>query len=145
MPESGGERVEWPRDRGPFLEGNAKLTADGKETWYGKCVQTTDRGEFYNVVVASQKALAASRGDLVLRDGDGYRIDLSRSGEYVVALSSKIVQMYGPLIGVCATPGGPEDEIGIKNTNSSSEQYDVVVSNGKIWANKTVRCAPARF
>jgi hypothetical protein len=144
MPESGGERREYPAGQGPFFDGGAKIVG-GVETWYGRCVSTGDRGEFYAIVVESQTALARMFPGLVSRDGDGYRIDVAREREYTATLAGVIVQRYGGLLGICATPGGPNDEVGVKNSNGYSEQYDVVVSNGKIWANKTVKCRPARF
>ena len=48
--------------------------------------------------------------------------------------------------GYCATPGGPEDEVAVKNSNSFSEQYDILLANGRIrHGGYTVTCRPARF
>jgi hypothetical protein len=48
--------------------------------------------------------------------------------------------------GYCAKQGGPEDEVGVKNSNGFSEQYDILLSNGRIRRfGYTVTCRPARF
>lgn len=48
--------------------------------------------------------------------------------------------------GYCSKQGGPEDEIGVKNANGWSEQYDILLSNGRIrHYGYTVTCRPARF
>jgi hypothetical protein len=41
--------------------------------------------------------------------------------------------------GYCAKQGGPEDEVGVKNSNGFSEQYDI------LRFGYTVTCRPARF
>jgi hypothetical protein len=48
--------------------------------------------------------------------------------------------------GYCAKQGGPEDEVAVKNSNGFSEQYDILLSNGRIRrSGYTVTCRPARF
>lgn len=48
--------------------------------------------------------------------------------------------------GYCARQGGPEDEVGIKSSNSFSEQYDILFGNGTVrTGGYTVTCRPARF
>ena len=47
---------------------------------------------------------------------------------------------------LCVIPGGPGDEVGVKTGNSSSEQYDIYESNGRIrYPGYAVTCRPARF
>ena len=46
----------------------------------------------------------------------------------------------------CVIPGGPGDEVGVKTSNSFSEQYDIYESNGRIrFPGYAVTCRPARF
>jgi hypothetical protein len=48
--------------------------------------------------------------------------------------------------GVCATRGGPTDEVGVKSSNSESFQYDVHLGNGRPrLSGYTAYCRPARF
>lgn len=48
--------------------------------------------------------------------------------------------------GLCSTQGGPSDEIGVKDTNDHSEQYDILLGNGRVRrGGYTVTCKPARF
>lgn len=47
--------------------------------------------------------------------------------------------------GYCAVRGGPEDEVGVKLNNSTSEQFDILTGAGLPWVNHTVACIPARF
>ena len=61
---------------------------------------------------------------------------------YVQGVAQVLEQRYG----LCARQGGPEDEVGVKNSNSFSEQYDILFGNGTIRHNGyTVTCRPARF
>lgn len=48
--------------------------------------------------------------------------------------------------GLCSKQGGPEDEIGVKNANNYSEQFDILLGSGYIrYGGHTVNCRPARF
>lgn len=48
--------------------------------------------------------------------------------------------------GFCAVKGGPDDEVGTKNNNGYSEQFDILFSNGTIRTQGfVVNCRPARF
>jgi hypothetical protein len=57
-------------------------------------------------------------------------------------------------LGYAVVRGGPEDEVGVKRTNSYSEQYDLLVGHQVVdaeflprfpAANHTVNCRPSRF
>lgn len=49
-------------------------------------------------------------------------------------------------LGLCATRGGPSDEVGIKPTNAENFQYDVHLGNGRPRRyGYTAYCSPARF
>jgi hypothetical protein len=57
-----------------------------------------------------------------------------------------VAQILERSFGLCSRQGGPEDEVGVKNTNSFSEQYDILYGNGTIRrGGYTVTCRPARF
>jgi hypothetical protein len=61
---------------------------------------------------------------------------------FVQAVAQTLVQRFS----LCATQGGPADEVGVKNSNSFSEQYDIVFGNGTVRTDGyTVTCRPARF
>lgn len=48
--------------------------------------------------------------------------------------------------GLCATRGGPEDEVAVKNSNDFNEQFDILLSSGSIRLGAyEVTCRPARF
>ena len=116
---------------------------EGPPGTYGCCVTTSDTGEWYSVVMAAQDELVRTRPDLV-RCTDHCRLTPGLEPRtYTEALAALLTERYG----VCATSGAPEDEVGVKNDNGWSEQFDVVCcgSEQRVWANKTVICKPARF
>lgn len=49
--------------------------------------------------------------------------------------------------GLCARPGSPvEDEVAVKNSNTFSEQFDIILANHRVNVyGYTVTCRPARF
>jgi len=48
--------------------------------------------------------------------------------------------------GFCSRQGAPSDEIGMKNSQGFSEQYDILLSSGNIRnGGYTMTCRPARF
>jgi hypothetical protein len=71
---------------------------------------------------------------------DGNRV---RDGNaYVQGVARVLEQRFG----LCARQGGPEDEVAVKSSNSSSEQFDILFSNGAIRPQGfVVKCSPARF
>jgi hypothetical protein len=47
---------------------------------------------------------------------------------------------------LCAKPGTPGDEVGVKTANNYSEQYDIYLSNARVRRGGFVAsCRPARF
>jgi len=61
---------------------------------------------------------------------------------YVELVAKKVAALYG----VCTTVGGPDDEIGVKNANDYSEQFDILFGSGYVnHFGHTVNCKPARF
>jgi hypothetical protein len=61
---------------------------------------------------------------------------------FVQAVAQTLEQRFG----VCARQGGPSDEVGVKNSNTFSEQYDIVFGDGSVrTGGYTVTCRPARF
>jgi hypothetical protein len=47
---------------------------------------------------------------------------------------------------LCVKPGGPGDEVGVKVSNTYSEQYDIYQSAGRVrYPGYQVTCRPARF
>jgi hypothetical protein len=62
------------------------------------------------------------------------------------AFVAAVARMLEQRFGLCATPGGPADEVGVKNNNNFSEQYDIVFGNGTVrTGGYAVTCRPARF
>lgn len=94
---------------------------------------------FVGLVEAAQKELEATRPELFAAPS---QIHLGSEAVYTTALAALLTAKYG----VCAVSGGPEDEIGVKDSNESSEQYDVVWGKqAGTWAHQTGTCRPARF
>ncbi|MGE0454851.1 MAG: hypothetical protein AB7O37_09905 [Vicinamibacteria bacterium] len=61
---------------------------------------------------------------------------------FVAAVARTLTQRFG----LCATPGGPADEVGVKSSNNFSEQFDIVFGSGTVrTGGYTVTCRPARF
>lgn len=71
---------------------------------------------------------------------DGDRV-LDRE-KYMLGVATIVERDFG----LCAIPGGPGDEIGVKKSNDFSEQYDIYLSNGRVrYPAYQVICRPARF
>lgn len=96
------------------------------------------KGQLQDIVEAAQEQLQREKIG-VLVNSAGFTIVDDRV--YTEALARLLNEQYG----VCATAGGPDDEIGIKLSDTVSEQYDVVTGWHQTWANRTVVCSPARF
>lgn len=61
---------------------------------------------------------------------------------FVQAVAQTLEQRFG----LCAKQGGPADEVGVKSSNTFSEQYDIVFGNGTVrTGGYAVTCRPARF
>ena len=84
---------------------------------------------------AEQDAIERQRPDLFDRDGK------VNEDAYVNELLRRLRAR-----GLCATRGGPTDEVGLKSGNSESFQYDVHLGNGRPRRSGYVSyCRPARF
>ena len=72
---------------------------------------------------------------------DGTRV-LDREA-YLAAVVRTIEERFG----ACSKPGQPGDEVGVKNQNGYSEQYDIYLSNGRVRipAGFVASCTPGRF
>jgi hypothetical protein len=110
---------------------------------YGCCREAERRHVFLDKVLAAESELERTRPDLFESPG---KIPPGSENRYVPALAALLTAKYG----VCASQGGPADEVGVKDENGYSEQYDVVVGGDathapSIAANQTVTCRPARF
>jgi hypothetical protein len=111
---------------------------DGQRVW-GCCREEEIRQVFVGKIEAAQAELERTRPDLFVAPK---QIPVGSDKTYTTALAKLLTEKYG----VCATSGGPEDEIGVKTGNGFSEQYDVVWgSQAGTWAHQTVSCRPARF
>jgi len=104
----------------------------------GCCRQESDRlGEFVELSIRDVQAQRPElfSGDEILRVEDE---------DLVVQLVARRLEQR---FGLCAKPGSPvEDEVAVKNSNSFSEQFDVVLSNHRVNVHGyTVTCRPARF
>lgn len=89
---------------------------------------------FQAQVEAAQAEVLRTRPDLfaggVVRSEDAYVQEVAR------VLRAR---------GLCATQGGPRDEVAVKNTNDWNDQYDIVLGSGQPWTSYQVTCRPARF
>lgn len=64
----------------------------------------------------------------------------------VPGLTRAVCEALEANFALCCTPGRPEDEIGVKESNEFSEQFDIVFGTGFLRHNGyTVTCRPARF
>jgi hypothetical protein len=81
---------------------------------------------------------------IVFRDSPGLFI-----GETIIdqdAYVAEVARVLRVQFGLCASPGGPPDEVAVKTSNEWNDQYDIVIgSNFTAWTNYTVTCRPARF
>ncbi len=74
--------------------------------------------------------------------------ELFKSGDGVKDLDGFVNGVVKELreMGLCAVRGGPPDEVGVKETNEFSEQYDIHTSDRKVrYGGLTVTCRPPRF
>jgi hypothetical protein len=109
--------------------------AEGPPGVYG-CCQEERAQAFAAQVDAAITQIQRDRPSLF----DGQRV--RDANAYVQGVAQILEQRFG----LCSRQGGPEDEVGVKNSNSFSEQYDILFGNGTIRRNGyTVTCRPARF
>lgn len=89
---------------------------------------------FQAQVEAAQADVLRARPDLF----EGGRV---RSEDAYVQEVARILRTRG----LCASQGGPKDEVAVKNTNDWNDQYDIVLGSGQTWTSYQVTCRPARF
>jgi hypothetical protein len=85
-------------------------------------------------VEAAQAEVRRNRPDLF----DGNRV---RSEDAYVQEVARVLRTRG----LCASQGGPKDEVAVKSTNQWNDQYDIVLGSGEVWTSYQVTCRPARF
>ena len=109
--------------------------AEGPKGVYGCCKEERD-WEFGEIVEKAIDRIQTERPQLF--NGD----TVKDQDAYVRGVAEILQRDFG----VCSKQGGPEDEIAVKNSNGFSEQFDILLSNGKIRrGGYTVTCRPARF
>ena len=96
------------------------------------CQAETPR--FQALVEAAQAEVSRTRPDLF----DGPRV---RSEDAYVQEVARVLRTRG----LCAAQGGPKDEVAVKISNDSNDQYDIVLGSGETWTSYQVTCRPARF
>ena len=89
---------------------------------------------FQAQVEAAQADVLRTRPDLF--EGGRVRSEAAYDQEVARVLRTR---------GLCATQGGPKDEVAVKTTNDWNDQYDIVLSSGQTWSSYQVTCRPARF
>jgi len=109
--------------------------AEGPKGVWGCCKEEKD-WQFGEIVEKAIEKIQIERPQLF--NGD----TVKNHDAYVQGVAEILQRDYG----VCSKQGGPDDEIGVKNSNGFSEQFDILLSSGKIRRNGyTVTCRPARF
>jgi len=91
--------------------------------------------QFAAELVRAQDKVRAEQPNLFTAEGRVISVD-----DYVNAVAVEL-----RALGLCATQGGPRDEVGIKISNDWNDQYDIVLGSGETWSNYTTTCRPARF
>jgi hypothetical protein len=94
-----------------------------------------ETAQFEAELVRAQDKVRAEQPILFTGDGRVISVD-----DYVAAV---VVELQA--LGLCASQGGPRDEVGIKRSNDWNDQYDIVLGSGETWSNYTTTCRPARF
>ena len=85
-------------------------------------------------VETAQADVRRTRPDLF----DGDRV---RSEDAYVQEVARVLRIRG----LCASQGGPKDEVAVKTSNDWNDQYDIVLASGLPWTSYQVTCRPARF
>jgi hypothetical protein len=89
---------------------------------------------FIDAVIAAQAQVKQQHPDVF--DGSGHVISQSTyTGWVAQTLKAK---------GICAI-GGTDDEISVKDSESSSELYDLVTGSFEAWTNYVYTCRPSLF
>jgi hypothetical protein len=121
---------------------------DSRETGiYGCCRMVEDHGawagpsQFADALEAVLDEMVKDRGDVVYPPNQPGEVNERLEDAFMADLVGRLRAR-----GLCATRGGPSDEVGIKGENGRSEQFDVVLSEGKVRRRGYVAvCRPARF
>jgi hypothetical protein len=93
-----------------------------------------ETASFQAQVELAQADVARTRPDLF----DGGRV---RSEDSYVQEVARVLRTRG----LCASQGGPKDEVAVKTTNDWNDQYDIVLASGQTWTSYQVTCRPSRF
>lgn len=88
-----------------------------------------------------QTQVEAAQADVLRLRPDLFDSGRVRSEEAYVREVARVLRSRG----LCAAPGGPTDEVAVKNTNDWNDQYDIVLASGQPWTSYQVTCRPARF
>jgi hypothetical protein len=110
---------------------------EGPAGIYGCCRnQVGNRGDFQNQVDQSIDILMGEQPSIFRGEEVLDRI------AYVNGVARILEQRFG----VCAKPGVPGDEVGVKTEQNYSEQYDIYLSNARVRRGGFVAsCRPSRF
>lgn len=110
----------------------------GPRQW-GCCSQDETPEVFLERVRAAQRRVAVLRPDLFSSP------DHVREGGDE-AYTEAVAKVLREEMGLCAVSGGPADEVGVKDSNGVSEQYDLVRgSDSFTHIFQAVTCRPGRF
>jgi len=101
-----------------------------------------------------RNAVSATRGDFRSQVNQAIDILMDEQpnifrGEEVldrIAYVNGVARILEQRFRLCAKPGQPGDEVGVKNANDYNEQYDIYLSNARVRRDGLVAtCQPARF
>lgn len=110
--------------------------AEGPKGVFGCCRE--ERTSLFEDQVA-EAIRAVQRENPTMFDGDKV---IGNADEYVDLVAKRVASLYG----LCATGGGPDDEIGVKRANDVSEQFDILYGAGFVnHYGYAATCKPARF
>ena len=88
-----------------------------------------------------QAQVEAAQADVLRTRPDLFSGGVVRSEDAYVQEVARILRTRG----LCASQGGPKDEVAVKTTNDWNDQYDIVLGSGQPWTSYQVTCRPARF
>lgn len=109
----------------------------GPKQW-GCCSENEHTQKFQAQVRAAQERVAVLRPDLFTSPG---HVSEANNKPYAEAVAKILREEFG----LCATQGHPAEEVGVKDSNSFSEQYDLISGAGIVHLFQAVTCRPARF
>ena len=104
---------------------------------YGCCQKRNGGGQFAPMIQTAIEKLSVEQPQIF---GDNNRV-VDR-----VAYINGVARILERDFRVCAVPGFPGDEVGVKTSNDFSEQYDIYTADAKSrYPGYQVTCQPARF